>query len=346
MISIGPLPAASGFDTNNINKRILVSSAKRGIEYVVKQQRRSGRIISGEYDLFDIWDTVEAAHAITLWKDEFGFTGDDILASALSFIERHEMSEGMVLQNSGKDSVYCTETSSEYVRLLQKADNRALNQAAREKLAVLRGKQSAAGYWKVGSREVPAELQRFPSVTAYVLRAFAEGAERSLYPEKAYRYLCSSQNLHGHWGIAWHYYGTPFYAMSVIMEVLHANNSGGSYDPQLNRAERYILSMQRKDGSFYYRLKGFENAVSPELHTALALQALLHRTSGQARRALDRGIFWLLRRQKADGSWNGGFFPVPVPEYRKKEDMFCTSAVLILLYNYMDSAGGRTSPAE
>ena len=135
------------------------------------------------------------------------------------------------------------------------------------------------------------------------------------------------------------------YAMSVIMEVLRLNNADGSYDFQLIRAERYILSMQRKDGSFFYRLKGFENAISPELHTALALQALLNCTSASARQALNRGIYWLIKRQRPDGSWNGGYFPVPVSEYKKKEDMFCTSSVLILMYNYLDSID-RTRPAE
>lgn len=44
---------------------------------------------------------------------------------------------------------------------------------------------------------------------------------------------------------------------------------------------------------------------------------------------------WLLSKQRTDGSWDGGIFPMP-NDYKKKEDTFCTSEVLFLLREYLD----------
>ena len=50
---------------------------------------------------------------------------------------------------------------------------------------------------------------------------------------------------------------------------------------------------------------------------------------------IKKAIDFLLKSQKKDGSWEGGYFPIPNNRYTKKEYVFATSLALIALNKYV-----------
>jgi squalene cyclase len=183
---------------------------------------------------------------------------------------------------------------------------------------------------------VPADLQEFPSVTAFALRALSFAQVPPRDEESALRFLEESQDPAGHWGLQWQYYGSPFYAMVPVLRVMSERNTDGQYDGAMARAKRFLIESQRKNGRWTYRSSRLTgNLPSDELHTALALQCCLLCGLRVDSPPIAKGMAWLLSRQRPDGSWSGGFFPLPDPKKSKREDIFATTQVIQALHLYL-----------
>jgi hypothetical protein len=244
----------------------------------------------------------------------------------------------MVLHSSNHQNSYCVETSSAYIELLAFLESKNATEqhgAAREKALYIRSKQLSSGAWRAESFPIPEDLQQFPSVTGFALGALASVDIVPLYLDAALLYLRESQNEEGHWGFVWQAYGTPYYAMVPILKAMQYHNADNFFDDIINKAKIFLLASQNDDGSFSYESEKEQNGPSVELETILGLRALRSCDVGFDDVSIKKSIDWLLSNQRENGSWDGGLFPFPGDMFEKEEDIFCTSQVLIFLYEYL-----------
>ena len=324
-------------EKNTIDHERIRQSVRQAITFLKNHQQKNGAIILDGNDWFNVWETVNATLAIATWQNPKDSLKDPIIQAALIFLKDSETLDGMVLHYSDHNNSYCVEASSEYVRLLSLLEKRntVSYMEVLPKAIFLIKKQLNSGPWKIINNYVSEDLQLFPSVTGFVLRALAAAEMSPLYPDQALGYLKDSQNEEGHWGIDWQYYGTPYYAMDPILKILQLYNKEGLYDKAISKARDYLFSRQRKDGSFLHAPEKYGSGPSAELQTVLALKSLLSCNIGVDHVRVQKGIRWLLGRQRKNGSWNGGMFPVPDPRIRRKEDVYCTAQALTLFHKYI-----------
>jgi squalene cyclase len=166
-------------------------------------------------------------------------------------------------------------------------------------------------------------------VTAFALRALRLGNVEPKQPRRALEFLVDSQTEEGHWGQEWAYYGTPFYAMAPILDVLSHYDR---YGDVIERSRRYIVRSQLEDGRWYAELPDFPRSTSAELQTALALQCCFDAELDRDDETVRKGTRWLMGEQNPDGSWHGGFFPNR--RHEKSEDIYATSQTLVALARY------------
>ncbi len=326
-------------ESGTVDAQRIRESAHRALAYLKGQQRDEGQITVSAHSIFNVWETITAARAISLWESEQNLAESTELRSALLFLSNSETSHGMVLHSSEHENSYCVETSSEYIRLLRLLESKKVipKDTVLKKASYLKSTQLPSGAWRIQSPIIPENLQQFPSVTAFALTALHSTNMHSVYPTEATRFLIEAQSVEGHWGTDWHYYGTPFYPMDTILEVLCRINTDGSLDTVISKSTDFILASQLAGGAFVWTSDATENKISPELQTTLALKSLLHCGVGDDESALASGLDWLLNKQREDGSWRGGVFPHPNSGIKKNEDIFCTSQVLVLLRPYLDA---------
>lgn len=136
------------------------------------------------------------------------------------------------------------------------------------------------------------------------------------------------QGRNGGWGRTPLAYDSSFYPLFPVLQALALSKQDMS--DQYRKAVQFIINKQNIDGSFAKESR--HDLPSRELRTALALNALLVAPVDLDRRSIDKGIDWLLKKQRADGSWNGRFYPGLKNE--KKEDIFATAMALLALHNY------------
>ncbi len=325
-------------ENETINEEFIYERVQRALNYLKDLQQNNGQLILENHKIFNVWETIQAVRAISLWQNKTDLKESAVIQSALTFLENSETSSGMVLQNDYQQDSYCIETSSEYIKLLAflETKNAIKNHGkAREKALFVKSKQLPSGAWKIESSAIPEHLQQFPSVTGFALEALVSTNTTPLNLEAALQYLKETQNKEGHWGIVWQYYGTPYYAMVPILKTVHYYNTGNSFDDIIDKAKIFLLTSQRENGSFYYQSEN-QNGPSIELETILALRALLECDTESNNIFIKKGINWLLNNQREDGSWDGGTFPLPYPMYKKKEDIFCTAQILIFLHEFLN----------
>ncbi len=207
------------------------------------------------------------------------------------------------------------------LRAVRGLDRTRMNGAVERGLRWLEGMQSSDGGWAAfdadNCRELVRELPFFdfgevidpPSadVTAHaveVLAAFGrEGSERA---RRGVSWLLESQEPDGSWFGRWgvnHVYGTG----AAVPALVAAGVSPGS--PAIRRAVRWLESVQNEDGGWGEDCRSYDDpawrgqGTSTASQTAwalLALDAAGERSSDAAR----LGVDWLVRTQRADGSWD------------------------------------------
>ena len=79
--------------------------------------------------------------------------------------------------------------------------------------------------------------------------------------------------------------------------------------------------------------------ISKELEVGLTLVPLLESEDHWARNDAQNGLKWLLERQRPDGSWNGGRFPIAKAKYVKEEYLFATARIVLALVIYLEQHG-------
>jgi squalene cyclase len=104
-----------------------------------------------------------------------------------------------------------------------------------------------------------------------------------------------------------------------------------AYRPAYERAKTYILATQLEDGSWYTVEDPERNHTSAQLQTALMLNCLLGESDETSWKALAKGLHFLLATQLENGSWDGGFFPIPNQRYKKREYIFATALICEIL---------------
>jgi hypothetical protein len=279
-----------------------------------------------------IWDSVNALKAIARWRTVSSRPTDDLVTPIGEFLRSCETPDGMVGWGSSEVGVddYCTETSAEYVTALTLLGHR---ESARPKADHLRTRQLPGGHWSEVYPHIPPALQAVPSVTGFAFSALTGLGLEPVYPDEALDFLVRSQTEQGHFGINAYYCATYFYILRPVVAVLA---EFGHY-AAVARARDFVLRVQRDDGSWFSTTEGYEAFSTPELHTALALEVLAHTGLPADHRAISRGASWLLERQRADGSWDGGFYAMPSTnnyrELQRPQTVYTTAQVLSTLHH-------------
>ncbi len=312
--------------------REVEAAIRAGRHYLETTQRDDGAIADPRNPLFEMWETVEAATALV----ESGSDRDAAVQRALAFLRSNENADGLICHNRSCRASYCLETTSEYFRLLARVEGAA---AIRPRLAVVASMQKPSGEWTIGNPAVR-EQPSFPSVTAFVVAMLDSGEFEPPDRNAAFDWLLSRQSAAGDWGQSWEYYGCPAYELWPVLRGLSAANSPAAR-AALEKAEVFMRDSQLPDGSWHFVDPTRPKGTSPGLQTALMLSALRYGDPLRNRAAIERGISFLLARQRQDGGWNGGDFPINKPHYQKQEHVFVSARAVSVLAWYRDRIGGR-----
>jgi squalene-hopene/tetraprenyl-beta-curcumene cyclase len=144
-------------------------------------------------------------------------------------------------------------------------------------------------------------------VTAHIVEAFAaEGQAGSAAARRGVIWLLKAQQSDGSWFGRWganYIYGTGAVVPALIAAGVRPSK------PVIRRAVAWLESRQNPDGGWGEDLRSYHDpalagrGTSTASQTAWALLALL--AAGQEHgAAVGRGIGWLARTQRADGSWD------------------------------------------
>jgi squalene-hopene/tetraprenyl-beta-curcumene cyclase len=188
-------------------------------------------------------------------------------------------------------------------------------------LAWLAGMQSKDGGWGAFDADNTRELVKKPpfcdfgevidppsaDVTAHVIEAFAaEGRTDSVAVRRGVVWLLRAQEPDGSWFGRWganYVYGTGAVVPALIAAGVKPSK------PVIRRAVAWLEDHQNPDGGWGEDLRSYNDPAlagrgeSTASQTAWALLALL--AAGEHRGApAERGIRWLARTQRADGSWD------------------------------------------
>lgn len=290
---------------------------QRALSFLTAQQDESGKFSDSTNQLFDVWETILVADALqnahpTAYQTE--------VQRALAFLQQQENPEALICHNSKNIGYTCIETSAYYLELRGKEADPRLE----EKLALISRMQEADGSWKILNPDVSQNIS-FVSVTAFAVHLFESYRYASYAKKAALDFIASKQLADGSWGQCWEYYNCPGYALWQCLGVLkNEPDYASSYQKGLD----FITGSQLENGSWHYLDSAIANTTSPELQTALMLRCLMGENTPAAKHALERGIDFLLQRQLPNGSWDGGYFPIPNARYKKKEYLLATSLIL------------------
>jgi len=291
-----------------------------GLNFLKNNQNSNGSICLNNDKTWDIWETV---HAI-LTSIEFP-SYESTVNKAICFLLNSQRADYSFHVSSiyNKDQ-YCMETTPLCALALKSTNNNVDNV-----IKFILKKQRSNGCWESGIPEIYKKYQDFPSVTGQVIRTLLKLNIKTDNVSKAIKWLIKKQNDDGSWGSHFVYYDSPFYPLHVILESFYLYGIGDSVN--YKNAINFIKNTQNNDGSWCYMDTKDRDKPSPEHRTSLALYSLLINPSDNDLEAIGIGIKWLLKKQKSDGRWYGGYF---VGWPGKKEDIYATCISVLSLKKY------------
>jgi hypothetical protein len=319
------------------------AATSRACRWLASQQQPNGAIaLHGRALDPNVWETANALIAL-MRCDATGYRG--VIAKGFEFLDANWIDGGglpeSVSRRLGPYKSHCVETTGTALRAYAEAGKRPQAEALRKFLFSVQEKD---GGWKIGYPEAATAfpngdvLEVFPSVAGFALAATAlEPLDRDR-AERGLDWLRARQKPEGDWGAYPDYFWTPYYATSQIVAAFVG--WGRRDDPVVQRTVRFTRDHQNADGS--WGDAGVPLTPSRELWTALALLTLEAAEDGASRRAIERGVAYLLSRQQADGRWIGGHFKSSVVvDAEKKEDVYVTSLAVVALSQAPARAGRR-----
>jgi squalene-hopene/tetraprenyl-beta-curcumene cyclase len=147
-------------------------------------------------------------------------------------------------------------------------------------------------------------------VTGHVLEMLAlEGRAHEAPAQRALAWLLRAQEPCGSWFGRWganHLYGSG----AVVPALIAAGLPQGH--PAIRRAVQWLARVQNEDGGFGEDLRSYQPDAeagigeSTPSQTAWALLALL--AAGERGPLTQRGVAWLVQRQRSDGDWDEPHF--------------------------------------
>jgi squalene-hopene/tetraprenyl-beta-curcumene cyclase len=228
------------------------------------------------------------------------------------------------------DNYADTDDTAEVILALRRLDlkertpeNRA---AIRRGLRWLEGMQCKDGGWGAFDADNTRELiNKLPfcdfgavidppsaDVTAHIVEAFAaEGLAAETACRRGVIWLLKNQEPDGSWFGRWganYLYGTG----AVVPALVAAGVGQGK--PQIRKAVAWLESVQNDDGGWGEDLRSYDDpggwsgkGASTASQSAWALLALLAAGERDSR-ATERGLRWLARTQRQDGTWDEPYF--------------------------------------
>ncbi|MER6004142.1 squalene--hopene cyclase [Nonomuraea angiospora] len=146
-------------------------------------------------------------------------------------------------------------------------------------------------------------------VTAHVVEALAKERPRSPVLRRAVIWLLKAQEEDGSWFGRWganHVYGTGAAVPALVAAGVRPGH------PSVRRAVAWLERHQNDDGGWGEDLRSYRDpawigrGASTASQTAWALLALL--AAGECSPAVERGVRWLVERQRPDGTWDEPYF--------------------------------------
>jgi squalene cyclase len=289
-------------------------------QFLKKSQQATGAFQDSTNALFNTWETILVTDALL----DYYSSNDTSIQKAISWLKTMENKDQLVCHNEKCKDNYCIETSALYLRLMSRIEDPTL---INPQLLYLVSLQETDGSWNVGNPAVTERIN-FPSVTGFVLNLFDTLNFQYNTSEKSISYLIDQQLADGSWGQTWEYYNSPAYALWQILPVLKSTLKGKeAFQKGLN----FVLNNQLENGSWYFVDAQIKNHISAELQTALMLSCLIEEKDNKSLEAFEKGLNFLLKQQKNNGSWDGGMFSIPSDRYKKREYLFATSLIFKIL---------------
>jgi squalene-hopene/tetraprenyl-beta-curcumene cyclase len=285
-----------------------------------------------------VWDTCLAAIALSdaglpadhpaLVRAADWMLGEQIDRPGDWSVRRPELPSGGWAFEFENDNYPDTDDTAEVVLALLRVDHpdrERLRSAVERGVRWTMGMQSKNGAWGAFDADnVSAFPNRLPfcdfgevidppsaDVTAHVVEMLAAaGQKRHPVARRGVDWLLSAQEDSGAWFGRWgvnYVYGTG----SVVPALVAAGVPAGH--PAIRRAVRWLESVQNEDGGWGEDLRSYATAewigrgASTASQTAWALLALLAAGKRDGT-AVDRGVTWLARAQRDDGSWDEPYF--------------------------------------
>jgi squalene-hopene/tetraprenyl-beta-curcumene cyclase len=277
-----------------------------------------------------VWDTVLVMIALAdagLPPDDPALTsaarwvlGEEIRGPGDWQVRRPDLAPGGWAFEFDNDVYPDTDDTAEVVlalRRVQPVDRAAIDRGLRW----LAGMQSKDGGWGAFDADNTRELvNKLPfcdfgavidppsaDVTAHIIEAFAaEGEADSPVVRRGVVWLLRAQESDGSWFGRWganYIYGTGAVVPALIAAGVRPSK------PAIRRAVAWLESVQNPDGGWGEDLRSYDDpalagrGTSTASQTAWALLALLA-AGEQDSTATRRGVEWLARTQRADGSWD------------------------------------------
>jgi squalene-hopene/tetraprenyl-beta-curcumene cyclase len=147
-------------------------------------------------------------------------------------------------------------------------------------------------------------------VTAHVVEMLAaEGQADSPAARRGVRWLLDAQEADGSWFGRW---GCNYvYGIGAVVPALVAAGVAASSAP-IRRAVHWLAAHQNEDGGWGEDMRSYDDpawagrGASTASQTAWALLALL--AAGERSDVVDRGVLWLAKTQRPDGTWDEPWF--------------------------------------